>query len=254
MKVCVLASGSAGNCSVITTSKVSILVDLGTTCLYAEKKLKELGILPDEISGIFLTHTHVDHISGLRVFLKKHHPTVYLTKKMHDELGDSLVLTDYVYIDDSLDVSDLHVDVFKTSHDVADSNGYIFSCDGKSIVYITDTGYINVKNYPKLKNKNVYIMESNHDVKMLLEGSYPYHLKQRILGDTGHLSNKDSSYYLSNFIGDQTSKVILIHLSKDNNAPALALQTLEDTLRKQQISFDNIEISYQTEKTELVEV
>lgn len=252
MKICVLASGSKGNSSYIETDKTKSLVDLGMSAGYIAKSLKSIGVDPSEIQRIFITHAHTDHVAGLKVFLKKYHPAVYLTKKMEEELG--IEIEDKVYIDDNTSIDDLDVTVIKTSHDAADSNGYVFSSGGKSIVYITDTGYIHVKNFEKLKNKSLYVFESNHDVRLLREGKYPYYLQQRILSDKGHLSNKDSAYYLSNFIGDNTEKIILIHLSEENNRPEVALKTLLDTLEKKGVRVPNIEIAMQRESTELIEL
>ena len=192
----------------------------------------------------------MDHIAGLRVFLKKHHSKVYLTEKMHYELD--MDLPDYFYINREIVIDDLDVLPIKTSHDVLESHGYVFTSKGKSIVHITDTGYINVRNFSKLKGKNLYIFESNHDVRMLREGKYPYHLQQRILSDKGHLSNKDSSYYLSKFVTGDTKKIILIHLSEENNTPELALNTLLEALDGKKIP--DIEIAKQKERTERIEV
>lgn len=252
MKICVLASGSKGNSSYIETDKTKSLVDLGMSAGYIAKSLKSIGVDPSEIQRVFITHAHTDHVAGLKVFLKKYHPVVYLTKKMEEELG--FEIEDKVYIDDNTSIDDLDVIVIKTSHDAADSNGYVFSSGGKSIVYITDTGYIHVKNFEKLKNKSLYVFESNHDVRLLREGKYPYYLQQRILSDKGHLSNKDSAYYLSNFIGDKTEQIILIHLSEENNRPEVALKTLLDTLEKKGVRVPNIEIAMQRESTELIEL
>ena len=252
MKICVLASGSKGNSSYIETNKTKSLVDLGMSAGYIAKSLKSIGVDPSEIQRVFITHAHTDHVAGLKVFLKKYHPVVYLTKKMEDELG--IEIEDKVYIDDNTSIDDLDVTVIKTSHDAADSNGYVFSSGSKSIVYITDTGYIHVKNFDKLKNKSLYVFESNHDVRLLREGKYPYYLQQRILSDKGHLSNKDSAYYLSNFIGDNTEKIILIHLSEENNRPEVALKTLLDTLEKKGVRVPDIEIAMQRESTELIEL
>lgn len=252
MKICVLASGSKGNSSYIETNQTKSLVDIGMSAGYIAKSLKNIGVNPSDIQRIFITHTHTDHIAGLKVFLKKYHPTVYLTEKMEKELGFDI--DDKVYIDEDVSIADLDVGVVKTSHDAADSNGYVFSSLNKSIVYITDTGYIHVKNFDKLKNKSVYVFESNHDIRMLKEGKYPYYLQQRILSDKGHLSNKDSAYYLSEFIGDNTEKIILIHLSEENNKPEVALKTLLDTLEKKNIRIPDIEIAMQKESTELIEL
>ena len=252
MKICVLASGSKGNSSYIETDKTKSLVDLGMSAGYIAKSLKSIGVDPSEIQRVFITHAHTDHVAGLKIKKKKYHPVVYLTKKMEEELG--FEIEDKVYIDDNTSIDDLDVTVIKTSHDAADSNGYVFSSGGKSIVYITDTGYIHVKNFEKLKNKSLYVFESNHDVRLLREGKYPYYLQQRILSDKGHLSNKDSAYYLSNFIGDKTEQIILIHLSEENNKPEVALKTLLDTLEKKGVRVPDIEIAMQRESTELIEL
>lgn len=254
MKCCVLASGSKGNCTYIEENNTKILIDLGTTSLYAEKKLKDININPKEIQAILITHTHVDHISGLKVFIKKYNPKIYLTEIMHNELKDDIILKNYQYVDDDFEIEDLKIKIIKTSHDTEDSNGYIVESSSSSIVYITDTGYINHKSFKKLINKNLYILESNHDVKLLMDGSYPYNIKQRILGDRGHLSNKDAGYYLSKFIGDNTKEVILAHLSHDNNNDEIALKTVKEQLINGEIEFDNIIIAHQDYRTELIEV
>ena len=252
MKICVLASGSKGNSSYIETDETKSLIDLGMSAGYTAKALKNIGVDPSEIQRVFITHTHSDHVAGLKVFLKKYNPIVYLTKRMEEEID--FEIEDKVYIDGDIKIDDLNVTVIKTSHDTADSNGYVFSSLGKSIVYITDTGYINVRNFDKLKNKNIYVLESNHDVRLLREGKYPYYLQQRILSDKGHLSNKDSAYYLSKFIGDKTKEIILIHLSEENNKPELALKTLLDTLDKKGVKVPSVLIADQKESTELIEI
>lgn len=252
MKFSVLASGSKGNISYIASSSTKLLIDAGITASTIEKNLLELDVDPNEIDGILLTHTHSDHINGLKVFIKKYHTKVYLSEKMYDELEKQINLINYEIIDKFVSIKDIDIDIIKTSHDADDSNGYILNSDGKSIVYITDTGYINRKNHSKLKDKTAYIMESNHDVEMLMNGKYPYYLKQRILGDRGHLSNKLSSEYLATFIGKDTEKIVLIHLSEENNDPEVALKTIQNTFSEKNINFDDITISTQKERTDLV--
>ena len=251
LQISVLASGSKGNCVFVKTDSNNILIDLGTTSLYAEKKLKELNIDPENIDSILITHTHVDHVAGLKVFLKKYNPTVYLSKKMYNELQETITMNNYVLIEDeSFYLNDIRVDVIKTSHDASDSNAYLFTRNDKKVCYITDTGYINRKYFKLLDNCNIYIMESNHDIEILMNGKYPYHLKQRILSDKGHLSNTDCAYYLSKFAGENTSCVILTHLSEENNDPELALKTLKDKLDEKNKKIPNLVISKQKEKTE----
>lgn len=251
MKVCVLSSGSKGNTTYIQSDNTKILIDAGNTSKYIKEKLEELGVLPSELDAILITHTHVDHINGLKVFIKKYNIPVFVTEIMLKKLD---FLSNYHILSNEFDINDLHINAFKTSHDAEDSRGYVISSNNKSIVYVTDTGYINNKYFDLLRNKNLYIMESNHDVEMLTNGKYPFKLRQRILSDKGHLSNYDSAKYLSMFIGDNTKYVMLAHLSEDNNTEKLAYSTLVDRLNNENIKFNNIIIAKQNEETEFVEV
>lgn len=252
MLVSVLASGSKGNCTYIETKKHKCLIDVGMNLKYISSKLEEIKVNISDIDIVFVTHTHIDHISGLKKLIKDTNACIYLTEKMYEELGYEL--NNYCFIEDKVMLDDLDVEVIKLSHDTDDINGYILSSYEKSIVYITDTGYINVKNHNKLKNKHLYIMESNHDVNMLMKGKYPYHIKMRILGDRGHLSNKDSANYLSKFIGDNTKYIILAHLSHENNDENIALNNLIEVLNDKNINNPKILLATQEDRTELVEV
>lgn len=250
MKVKVLSSGSKGNTTYIETKECKILLDCGNSSKYIIEKLNELNVNPKDIDAIFITHVHSDHIKGLQVLLKRINPKVYMTKEMYPYLD---YVTNYDFIEkDTIELKDITVEVIKTSHDTDSSVGYIVNNDDKSIVYVTDTGYINKKYYDILSNRDIYIFESNHDVEMLNNGSYPFELRQRILSDKGHLSNYDSAKYLSKFIGPKTKKIILAHLSEENNTENLALETLKERLVKEKISFDNIIIAKQNKETELI--
>jgi phosphoribosyl 1,2-cyclic phosphodiesterase len=145
---------------------------------------------------------------------------------------------------------DLFIRLIKTSHDVADSVGYVIEGNGSSIVYITDTGYINQKYFPLLENREVYILESNHDIELLNHSSYSFQLRQRILGDKGHLSNYDCSRYLSSFIGAKTKYIVLAHLSEENNTSELAYDTLMERLEENKQSVEHILIAKQDEEIE----
>ena len=219
---------------------------------YISAKLEEIGVDIKDIDTILITHVHTDHINGLKKVIKDVRPKIYLTEKMLNEL--SYEIENYNLISDDFILDDLNVEIIKLSHDANDINGYILSSNNKSIVYITDTGYINVKNHKRLENKHLYIMESNHDVNMLMKGKYPYHIKMRILGDKGHLSNKDSANYLSNFIGSNTKHIILAHLSHENNNPEIALNNLKELLKEKNINNPDIIVATQEERTDLIEV
>ena len=251
MKISVLASGSKGNVSYIETKKTKILVDLGMNSTYVENKLRSFDVDPEYLDGILITHTHSDHINGLKVFIKKYKTKVYLTELMLKEINKLFQIENYELIYDDFSIKDLDIELINTSHDAPDSKGYIFKSDGKSISYITDTGYLNRKYKEKLSNKNLYVMESNHDIKMLQNGKYPYYLKQRILSDKGHLSNEMCSKYLLSYIGNNTKTIILIHLSEENNDPSIALSTIQNILKNNKI---NIIISEQNNQTGLIEV
>ena len=249
MLISVLASGSKGNSTLIRTKRLNILIDAGMNYKYLKEQLDSFGLKPQDINYIFLTHTHKDHTSALEIFLKNNNPTLCLGNKMYEDLSYLSKYDNIIFLDKILELEDVLVECINTSHDTTESIGYIITSNNKSLVYITDTGYINNKYFNKLSNKNMYILESNHDVEMLMHGKYPPWLKKRVLSDKGHLSNKSSSFYLSKFIGSNTNYVVLAHLSEENNTPEIALDTLKDTLKEYDIEFKNIHIAKQFEKT-----
>ena len=255
MKVCVLSSGSKGNSCYVETDKTKILIDIGTTTTYVVNELDKLGVKPSEIDAILITHAHVDHIHGLKIFIKKYNPIIYVTEKLLGILEEQVGSFRYeIYHDKQAIINDLRITTIKTSHDAGEQVGFILKNNNKSMVYITDTGYINSKYFKMLSNKNLYILESNHDVLMLKNGPYPYFLQQRVLGDKGHLSNEQASTYLCDFIGDETKTIVLAHLSEKNNSEEKALETLNNKLKENNIDFKDILIARQNEPTKVIEV
>ena len=250
MLVSVLASGSEGNCTFVETEDVKLLIDIGMNTKYIKDKLGDMGVRPEEIDYIFMTHTHSDHTGALKTFIRKYNPTVVLTQNMYDELEDLHGYSKIEITSDCYKVGSTVIDNFKTSHDAVDARGYLISNRDSSVAYLTDTGYLNQRYFKKLYDKNIYIMESNHDPELLINGKYPKWLKSRILSDKGHLSNNAAGFYLSKLIGPNTKKVILAHLSHENNTPEIALETVKKTLDEYDIYFDNISVAAQRESTE----
>lgn len=254
MKICNLASGSEGNVTYIETEKHKILLDLGMTAKYIKDKLQELSVNIEDIDYVFITHVHDDHIKAMKNFIKKYHPVICVSPKMYSELEELKEYDNIILYDDIVTLQDLTIEIIKTSHDTSDSRSFILKSNGKSVVYMTDTGFINTKYFKKLENLNVYLFESNHDIEMLLHGPYPKWLKDRVMGPYGHLSNKDSSIYLAKIIGPNTQKILLTHLSHKNNTEEKALETIHEIFKEYEIQFNNISCAKQREKSELIEI
>jgi len=252
IKACVLASGSKGNVVYIETPKHKILVDIGTNLKYISERLKEIDIDPSSINYIFISHTHSDHTSALKNFVKKYQPTVCVSQGLFLELPEIEEYNRILIYEDDFEIDELSISVIKTSHDAPDSKSFVFTYDKKSIVYLTDTGYINNKYFKKLHNKELYIFESNHDIEMLLNGKYPKWLKSRVYGDSGHLSNKAAAFYLAKLVGDNTKKIILHHLSEENNSEEKALETIKETFIEYNIKFIDISCAKPKEKSEVI--
>ena len=254
IKFCSLSSGSKGNTAFIEINGNKYLIDIGNTYSYVSKNLIEIGVDPKEIKGIFISHSHKDHIEGLRVFIKKHNPIIYLSNECLIEIEKEFKINNYLLLED-ISFDEFNLTLIPTSHDVKGSFGFLFDdLNNNSIVYITDTGYISEKNLKIIENKKLYYFESNHDVEMLMNGPYPYYLKQRILSDKGHLSNKLSAYYLHEIIGSETKTIILAHLSETNNNPEIALNELKTTFKNYDQSVENIIVGKQNERGDLIEV
>ncbi len=254
MLVSVLASGSKGNSTLITTDRVKILIDAGKNQKYLETALNQINLSLKDIDYILITHTHADHTSALKTIVKSHKPTIVLTELMYQDLDYLKNYENILLLTDNLELEDLVIENIKTSHDTSDSRGYIVTQGNSSVVQITDTGYLNQKYFKKLQNKTIYIFESNHNIEMLMHGRYPKWLKARVSSDVGHLSNESSAFYLTKLIGENTKEIILAHLSEENNTPELALETLNNEFAENNIKFNNIVVAKQEERTDLIEV
>ena len=252
MRVVVLASGSDGNSTYIETENTKLLIDMGRNAKYIKEKLESIGISPEEIDTILISHTHNDHVSSLKTFVNRYKTPVLLSREMFYELEDIKDYENITIYEDVIYFNDLKIKTIKSSHDAPDARNFIIENKENSVVYVTDTGYVNRKYFDLLKDKEIYLFESNHDVEMLMNGPYPKYLKNRVVGSYGHLSNKDASFYLSKLIGPHTKKIVLMHLSNVNNTQELALSTIKDTFKEYDISFEDIECANRSEITEVV--
>ena len=240
MKITILGSGSKGNSTFIDLGNKKILIDVGFSYKQIKEKLSKINIDPKEIDALLITHDHSDHTYGLKVFLKEVKPDLFITP----EVEESILKTKYEksnYLTDEMYYYGTMIKIIPTSHDALTSNGYLIENNNETLVYITDTGYINQRHLVYLKDKTYYILESNHDTERLIKGPYPEYLQRRILSDKGHLSNELCAGYLSRLIGPNTKKVILAHLSETNNTEELALNANFKVLKENGIDFTNIE-------------
>lgn len=250
MRIVVLGSGSKGNSTFIDLGEKKILIDVGFTYKHIKEQLSKINVDPKEIDAVFITHDHSDHTYGLKVFLKQVKPTLFITPEVEKMiLGGRYENSEYLL--DEMFFGGAIIKAIPLSHDSLTINGFLIEKDGESVVYITDTGYVNLRHLIKLKNKTYYIFESNHDSEMLIKGPYPKYLQDRILSDKGHMSNELAGGYLARLIGPNTKKIILAHLSETNNTPKLALDTVNKVLKENDIVFEDIIPASQSEITEV---
>lgn len=233
MRLCSIASGSSGNCIYVGTDATHLLVDVGISGKRTEAGLKELGISMKEIDGILVTHEHTDHIAGLGVLARKYGTPIYATLGTIRAIRQTSTvgvipeeLFRPVYADRKLVIKDMICNPMRISHDAAEPVAYRLQHGRKRIGIVTDLGTYNDYTIESLQGMDALLLEANHDIHMLQVGPYPYPLKQRILGDRGHLSNERAGQLLSSLLHDKLQAVVLGHLSKENNIPELAYEAV----------------------------
>lgn len=232
MKVTVLASGSKGNCTYIETPKTKILIDAGISMLQIRSRLKTNNIELNKIDAVFITHEHADHVLYLQSILCKTEAKLYIDKISYDiinkKTNNSLVGYPVIFIKDDCkyNFEDIFVVPIHLSHDAYASHGFLIKEESddynKTFGLITDTGIIPEKYFEILSSINTLMIESNHDVEMLMASRRPWILIKRILSRKGHLSNETCVQYLSKIVSKDTKNIILVHLSEECNDPNLA--------------------------------
>lgn len=236
MRIITFASGSTGNCSLISDGRVNILIDAGISMRRIVSCLHTLGLTPQDVSGVLITHEHSDHISGLSMLCKYYKLRIFAPEELCDILEEykpelhsflnPLPLNEYIELDG------LNIKCFRTPHDSRFSVGY--RVEGSSVIaYATDTGSVTDSMKEGLTGADIAVIEANHDVQMLKNGPYPYYLKRRILSPNGHLSNNDSAILAEHLAKNGTRYIIVAHLSRENNTPQLAYSTVADLTFKE---------------------
>lgn len=233
-----LASGSSGNCYYLGIENYGILIDAGIGIRTIKKSLKEINITLDMIRAVFITHDHADHIKAVGHLGEKYNLPVYTTKKIHEGINRSYCITEklstcvrYIEKGKTMTVGDFSIHAFEVPHDGTDNVGYSIRIGDKTFAFLTDLGHITQTAAENICKANYLILEANYDEEMLKMGSYPQHLKERISGPNGHLSNNATATFLAENYTENLKYIWLCHLSKDNNHPELAFKTVEWELK-----------------------
>lgn len=233
-KVVPLFSGSKGNSYFIGTATQGVLIDAGRSCKQIENALLANSIDPRIIGAVFITHEHTDHCSAVKVLASRYNYKVYASNGTINALANANRLDkrfEAEVIENEVSIGDMLIKRINTPHDVAESCCYsVTLADGKTATIATDMGYMTDEVRNAISHSNFAVIESNHDIDMLKSGSYPYVLKKRILSKIGHLSNKDCSAELAGLVQSGTLRLMLGHLSEENNTPTIALNTAVNAL------------------------
>jgi phosphoribosyl 1,2-cyclic phosphodiesterase len=249
LNFCSLSSGSSGNCYYIGNESHGILIDAGISASSIRKFLKGINVSIQSIMGVLVTHNHIDHIRGLDVLLRKNRLPAFTTHKIWESILTPRMKISRdcireIPIQQKLHLAGFDIEAFTVSHDAPETIGFHICAGDKKITVVTDLGHICQTAAPYIKEANLLVIESNYDEQMLLNGKYPYFLKARIQSDHGHLGNLQTSVFLADIINDNLSHICLAHLSKNNNRPEIALQTLQQTFTERGININgNLQIS-----------
>jgi len=228
-----LASGSRGNSIYVSDGDTSVLIDAGLSGVEIERRMKSREINPDEIDAIIVSHEHTDHIQGVGVLARRYNLPVYISSETYNTASAQLGKIKQIHhftCGSEFFINQLNIRPFSISHDASDPAGFTVGCNGRKVGIATDLGIVTAMVRQHLKNCGCLIIEANHDILMLEEGPYPWSVKQRVKGRTGHLSNESSRELLMDVMHDQMSYVILAHLSETNNMPEKALRVVTEHL------------------------
>jgi len=235
MRYCSLSSGSKGNSAIFSAKGTHIMIDAGISTKRLAEGVSAFGLTPNDIAGILITHEHSDHVSGLRVFSEKYRIPVYMNEKTSnaaESLGLDMRLVRIFRTNEDFYIRDLCINAVPISHDAAEPVGYCIECGGRKVSFFTDLGHMPASIINAAMGSELVVLEANHDVEMLKNGRYPYYLKKRILGKRGHLSNDECASAAVELVTGGVSRIVLAHMSDENNRPELARDTVCASFRE----------------------
>lgn len=234
MDIQTLASSSSGNCSLVTSGGTYILVDAGISMRRITKGLAQRGIRPDDLGGIVITHEHTDHIKGLKMVLKYWDTDIYATPgtaaELYHMMPESFGRISEIIPSRPFGIDNVEITAVRIPHDAAEPVGYTFAAEGRKAAQFTDMGKITREIVNAAEGAEAAVIEANHDIEMLKNGIYPYYLKARILSDRGHLSNSRCGDFAAWLAKNGTKNIVLAHLSRENNRPETAYNTVADVI------------------------
>ncbi len=254
-----LASGSKGNSTLIRSDSTAILVDAGICYTSIAEALREFGLTPSHLDGVVITHEHSDHIRAVQKLSKYtriyvHPKTAEAIRGKYGDVNNTAHVDDY---ENGFTIGDINVEPFRIPHDAAYPLAYSFECDGARCSVATDIGIPTRGIYDNIKGSSVVLLEANHDIDMLKNGNYPYMLQQRILSNNGHLSNDAAAYIVARLADDKesrVSKILLGHISENNNTEQLAFDTVNAVLKNRENAEIELYLTHQHRRSEVLEI
>lgn len=240
MKIYVIESGSKGNATLIEHKGRFLLIDMGISWTSLDNALKSINHNIYDVDALLLTHSHSDHTKGIQYLPPL---PIYCTKDTYNSSSVNIIKPFCPF-----ELNDLVITPVTISHDAPNPVGFIIEAGEEKLVYITDTGFIPDKTLALIKDATYYVMESNHNLKMLYQTNRPASLKERIASDLGHLSNEDAAMYMVDLVGPSTKEIILAHISEESNTYELAVETFKKKFKKAHIDLNKISIKAAKQK------
>ncbi|MCT4618021.1 MAG: MBL fold metallo-hydrolase [Marinisporobacter sp.] len=251
---CSLASGSSGNCQYIESAEGCLLVDAGLSGKRIQQAMESIGKNMEKVQGILITHEHNDHIKGVGILSRRFNIPIYANNNTWRAMKGKLGKIDeenirYFDTGEEFFIQDIKIKPYAISHDAIEPVGFSLYHDDAKVSIVTDTGYIPDTVKKEIQGSDLLMLESNHDVEMLKMGRYPWYLKKRVMGDEGHLSNETAGEIIAELVklDMPINNVLLGHLSKENNFPELAFETVKNVLSSQEIKIGldiNVDLTY----------